>query len=73
MSPLTSTLGLLTEAKRACWMARILHARADGVGSFAPIQCGELLHRHARHLQVDVDAVEEGVRDALLVLGDHAR
>ena len=46
---------------------------AHGLGRFARRAVAELLVIHPRHLDVDVDAVQQRAGDALLVLGDHGR
>jgi hypothetical protein len=69
--PLTNILVLLTCAKRACWMARA-SALANNSRGFVASERGEFLNWHTRHIQVDINAVENGAGDALLVFADHA-
>ena len=38
---------------------------------FATVELRELLHGHARHFQLNADAVEDGAADALLIFLDH--
>jgi len=47
-----------------------LHAPADRCAGLANPVAAELLVVHARHLDMDVDAVQQRTRDAFLVLGD---
>jgi len=51
---------------RACG----LDARPDGCQRFAPPLVGQLLKGHARHLDEDVDAVEQRGGEAFLVAAD---
>jgi hypothetical protein len=53
------------------FLARGFNTGADHVRRLAAIQSWELLHRLVLHIKVNVDAVEDGAGDALLVLRDH--
>src|SRR5690348_10768903 len=53
-------------------LARRLHPRAHDLGALALAPVGQLLVLHARHLHVDVDAIQQRTADALLVAGDGA-
>ena len=51
---------------------RPLHPLPDSRARLAQPFAGQLVVVDARHVDVDVDTVEEGARDALLIAGDHA-
>ena len=51
-------------------VAGSLHARADGGRGLTLAVVGELFVVHSGHFYVDVDAVEQGSRDLLLVAQD---
>ena len=53
-------------------LAGSFHPRLDGGGGFPQTTVAELVVFYMRHLDVDVNAVEQRSRDALLVLGDGA-
>jgi len=48
-----------------------LHARADGGRRLAQTRARQLLVVHARHLHMDVEAIQQRPRDTLLVARHH--
>ena len=52
-------------------MKRVVARLADARGRFAIVEACQFLHRHARHVETNVDAVKDQAGDALLVFVDH--
>jgi hypothetical protein len=58
---------------RVLTLSRGLHSRAHHRRRLAHTLAGELFIRHARHLDVDINAIQQRPADALLVARDHRR
>ena len=65
--------GVLVPVARLLAVAGGLHALADDCGRLLRRAGGDLLHRHGGHLQLHVDAVEQGPGDAREVARDVPR